>query len=78
MEEGEESALGKRSFAVEWNERLCAVPTEGFSHQAPRQGDLCSETGRLLGTRGEIRIKKIVLLPVGNIWAAQWHPHVSV
>lgn len=78
MEEGEERAWGKRSFAVDWNERLCAVPTEGFSHQAPRQGDLCSETGRLLGARRETRIKKIVLLPVGSIWAAQWHPHVSV
>ena len=77
MEEGEERAWGKQSFDVDPNERLCAVPT-GFSHQAPRQGDLCSETGRLLGARREIRIKKIVLLPVGSIWAAQWHPHVSV
>lgn len=71
MEKGEEHAWGKRSFDVDQNERLCAVPAEGFSHQAPRQGDLCCETGRLLGTRKEIRIKKIVLLPVGSIWVAQ-------
>lgn len=78
MEEGKERAWGKRSFDVDRNVGLCAVPTEGFSHQAPRQSDLCSETGSLLGTRREIRIKKIVLLPVGSIWRAQWHPHVPV
>lgn len=34
--------------------------------------------GCLLSTQSEIGVKKIVSLPVGSIWAAQWHPHVPV